>query len=132
MATEVQREETPVMGVRTTDDLAAIRSAWERLEEIVPLRGRKFFGAVDKSASDYFACVEVHDDEDPAELGLEPGTLPGGRYLRERLRSEPPELYDRIAPAFQALAATTQRDESRPEIEFYRRHDEVDVLFPVA
>jgi len=132
MATEVQREETPVMGVRTTDDLAAIRSAWERLEEIVPLRGRKFFGAVDKSDSEYFACVQMHNDEKPAQLGLEQGTLPGGRYLRERLRGEPPELYDRIAPAFQALAATTRRDESRPEIEFYRGRDEVDVLFPMA
>jgi predicted lactoylglutathione lyase len=36
----VEREDTRVRGIRTTDDLDAIRSAWERLEEIVPLRGR--------------------------------------------------------------------------------------------
>ena len=99
----VEREDTPVMGIRTADNLDEIRSAWERLEEIVPLRGRKFFAAVDTSASDYFACVQSRADDDPVALGLEPGTLPGGRYLRARLRGEPPGLYDQIGPAFEAL-----------------------------
>jgi len=128
----VDREETLVMGIRTTDDLHAIRSAWERLEEIVPLRGRKFFAAVDTSASDYLACVQLRDDDDPAALGLEATTLPGGRYLRARLHGEPPELYDQIRPAFEALVEQTDPDNSRPSIEFYRRRDEVDVLIPVA
>jgi hypothetical protein len=29
---------------------------------------------------------------------VESGTLPGGRYLRARLRGEPPEVYERIRP----------------------------------
>jgi hypothetical protein len=53
--------------------------------------------------------------DDPAALGLESGRLPGGRYLRTRLRGEPRQL-----------------DESSPSIEFYRRHDEIDLLLPVA
>jgi hypothetical protein len=128
----VDREDTRVMGIRTTDDLEAIRSAWEGLEEIVPLRGRKFFAAVDTSASEYFACVQLRDDDDPAAFGLEPATLPGGRYLRTRLRGDPPELYDRIRPAFEALVEQIDPDSSRPSIEFYRRRDEVDVLLPIA
>jgi DNA gyrase inhibitor GyrI len=128
----VEREDTRVMGIRTTDDQDAIRTAWERLEEIVPLRGRKFFAAVDTSASDYFACVQLCDDDDPVALGLEPRTLPGGRYLRARLRGEPPELYDQIGPAFDALVEQADPDATRPSIEFYRRRNEVDALLPVA
>ena len=52
--------------------------------------------------------------------------LPGGLYTRERLRGEPPEVYDRIAGA-----AEGPRDPSRPIIEHYRRRDEIDVLLPV-
>jgi hypothetical protein len=41
-------------------------------------------------------------------------------------------VYERIGPTFEALAQTTPPDESRPSIEFYRRHDEIDLLLPVA
>jgi predicted transcriptional regulator YdeE len=128
----VERDEIQVMGILTMDDLDAIRAAWQRLEEIVPLRGRKFFAAVDTSAGDYFACVQLRDGDDPRPLGLEVRTLPGGRYLRARLRGEPPELYDQIGPAFEALVEQAEPDANRPSLEFYRRRDEVDVLVPVA
>ncbi len=36
-----------------------------------------------------------------------------------------------IAPAFEKLAECADRDRSRPGIEFYRRHDVVDLLLPV-
>jgi DNA gyrase inhibitor GyrI len=132
MASQVEREEIPVLCVRTTCELAAIRHAWDRLESVVPLHGRKFFGVVEAAGAAYLACAELKAGDDPASLGLERETLPGGRYLRERLRGEPPEVYERIAPAFQALAETAERDQTRPEIEFYRRRDEIDVLFPVT
>jgi hypothetical protein len=48
------------------------------------------------------------------------------------LRGEPPQVYERIAPTFEALAKTTRSDESRPSIEHYRRRDEIDLLLPVA
>ena len=62
---------------------------------------------------------------------LESGTLPGGRYLRARLRGEPPGLYERIKPVFDELARKAEADESRPSLEHYRRRDEVDLLLPV-
>jgi hypothetical protein len=65
-------------------------------------------------------------------LGLESFVLPGGRYLRERLRGEPPDVYDEIAPTFQMLVEQAEVDETRPSIEFYRRRDEIDLLLPVT
>ena len=120
------------MFLRTEDEPGAIGRAWERLEALVELRGRKFFGAFDPSTREYRACVQLQEGDDPAALGLETGTLPGGRYLRVRLRGEPPEVYERIAPTFEALAEAAQPDATRPSIEFYRRNDEIDLLLPVA
>lgn len=129
----VERDETPVMFVRGNDDQADIGRAWAELEEVVgSLKGRKFYGAVDKDGSEYRACVEIRDGDDPAALGLEAGSLPGGTYLRARIGGEPPRVYELIVPAFQELARTAARDDSRPEIEFYRRHDAIDLLMPVA
>ncbi len=128
----IERDETQVMFLRTTDDPAKIGGLWERLEALVGLRGRKFFGAFDASTREYRVCVQVREDDDPSALGLESGTLPGGRYLRARLRGEPPEVYERIGPTFAALVKAARPDETRPSIEFYRHRDEIDLLLPVA
>ena len=131
-ATPVERAETEVMFLRTEDEPVEIRRGWERLEAVVGLRGRKFFGAFDPSTREYRACVQVRKGDDPAALGLESGTLPGGRYLRTRLRGEPPEVYERIGPTFAALVKAARPDETRPSIEFYRHRDEIDLLLPVT
>ena len=107
-----------------------IGRAWNELEAVVPLRGRHFYGAYDPIADDYRACVEVRDG-DELVLGLENGTLPGGRYLRTRLRGEPPGLYERIKPTFDTMLEQTKADETRPSLEHYRRHDEIDLLLPI-
>jgi hypothetical protein len=131
-ATPVERPEIEVLFLRTEDDPAAIGRGFERFEATIGLRGRKFFGAYYPVTGEYRACVQAREGDDPAALELETGLLPGGRYLRTRLRGEPPQVYERIAPTFEALVQTTRPDESRPSIEFYRRHDEIDLLLPVA
>jgi DNA gyrase inhibitor GyrI len=128
----VERPETEVMFLRAKDEPAEIQAAWERLEAVVGLRGRKFFGAFQPSTREYRACVEVREGDDPGALGLESGTLPAGRYLRARLRGEPPEVYERIAPTFAELVKAARPDATRPSIEFYRRRDEIDLLLPIA
>ena len=120
------------MFIRTPDNVEAFGPAFLRLERLVGLRGRKYYGAFYAREMEYRACVELEEGDDLETLGLESGTLPGGRYLRARLRGEPPEVYARIGPTFEALIAQTEPDESRPSIEFYRRFDEVDLLLPVA
>jgi hypothetical protein len=128
---EVEREELAVQFVRVPDRIEEIRRAWSELEAVVPLRGRRFYGAFDPVANDYRACVVVRDGDAPVP-GLHSGTLPGGRYLRARLRGEPPELYERIAPTFGELVRHTVPDESRPSLEYYRRYDEIDLLLPIV
>ena len=130
-ATPVEREEIAVMFIRTPDDPMEFGPAFQRLEDLVGTRGRKFYGAFYPREQEYRACVVMKDRDDPAALGLEEGALPGGRYLRARLRGEAPALYERIAPTFGELVKQTPPDEARPSLEFYRRHDEVELLLPV-
>ena len=132
MTDTVIRDETPVMFRRARDEVDEIRRAWTALEATVgSLRGRKFFGAFDAATGEYRACAQLREDDDPASLGLEIGTLPGGAYLHERLKGEPPEIYGRIGPTFDKLLEQAAYDETRPSIEFYRSRDVIDLLLPV-
>jgi hypothetical protein len=127
---EIERDEIAVQFVRVPEGLAHIRRAWEELETVVALRGRHFYGAFDPVANDYRACVEVREGDEVVP-GLESGTLPGGRFLRARLHGDPPGLYERIGPTFDELTREAKPDATRPGIEHYRRHDEIDLLLPI-
>jgi predicted transcriptional regulator YdeE len=127
---EVERDEIEVQFVRVPDGFEEIGRAWKELETVVALRGRRFYGAYDSIADDYRACVEVRQGDERVP-GLENGSLPGGRYLRARLHGEPPALYERIKPTFDELLQQAKPDESRPSLEHYRRHDEIDLLLPI-
>jgi len=132
-ATVVKRAEIPVMFKRVADEQAAISGGWVELEEAVgSLRGRKFYGAFDETSREYRVCVQRRQGDRPESLGLEAGTLPGGRYARVRLQGEPPAVYEFIAPAFEKLAKRGDHDKSRLAIEFYRRRDVIDLLLPIA
>jgi hypothetical protein len=76
----VDRQPTPVLYVTCADEVPEIRAAWERLETVVPLRGRRFFGAAHADGT-YWACVQRLPDEAPG--ALEEGELPG-RAVRAR------------------------------------------------
>jgi hypothetical protein len=130
-ATPVERDELDVMFIHTQDEPVAIQRGWERLEALVGLRGRKFFGAFYPSTQEYRVCVQVREGDDPAAFGLESGTLAGGRYLRVRLLGEPPGVYERIGPTLEALEQRTRPDTTRPNIEFYRSRAEIDLLVPI-
>ena len=130
----VERRDVAVRYVQAIDELSQIQVAWSALEDaVVPHRGRRFLGTFDPHEGWYRACVVVRDDvpAPPAEGALPVMVIPGGRYVRLRLRSDAPGVYDEIAPAYQRLLATARRDDSRPSIEYYRRHDEIDVLMPI-
>lgn len=129
----VERDDISVMFRRTTDDQEAITRTWAEVEAAVgSLRGRKFYGAFFMSTSEYWVCVQLQEGDDPVTLRLEEGTLPGGRYARERLEGDPPAVYGLIKPTFDRLAEQrSDEDLSRPSIEFYRRHDVIDLLLPI-
>jgi len=128
---EVERDEVAVQFVRVPDGPEHIRRAWDELEAVVSLRGRHFYGAFDPVANEYRACVEVREGDELVP-DLESGTLPGGRYLRARLQGEPPAVYARIGPTIEEMKQGTTSDESRPTLEWYRRHDEIDILLPIV
>ena len=127
----IERTETPVMFKRVADEVTAIRRGMQEVEHAVGLRGRKYYGVFDNDG-EYRICVQLRDSDDPQTLGLEVGSLPGGRYARERLTGEPPKIYELIGPTFERLATRTDRDPSRPGIEFYRRRDVIDLLLPIV
>jgi hypothetical protein len=130
--TLVEYPEVPVMFVRAEDDQPSITRAWAELEDVVgSLRGRKFYGVFDPVSREYRACVARRLGDDPEALGLEAGTLSGGRYVRERIQGEPPAVYALIAPTFERLARRPDCDHQRPSVEFYRRRDVIDLLQPV-
>jgi hypothetical protein len=131
-ATAVERDEVDVMFLRIRDLVEEMGPAWQRLEDLVGTRGRKFLGAFYPATEEYRVCVQRKEGDDPQAFGLEAGSLPGGRYLRARLRGDPPAVYDRIKPTFEELARSAETDATRPSIEFYRRFDEIDLLLPLA
>ena len=121
-----------MMFLEVPDEPVDIGRAWAQLEEILgSLRGRKFLGTFDGATGRYRAGVQLLADDDPDALGLRTALVPGGPYLRARIRGEPPELYERIPSVFAELEAAATRDNERPGIEFYRRWNEVDLLLPL-
>jgi hypothetical protein len=131
--TTVERNDLAVLFVseQGPPEEAAPR-AWEHLESVLPdLKGRKCYGAFYPPSSEYRACIAIGDFAEDARLGLETAVLPGGTYLRARLRGAPPELYRRIGPTFDELSAAASPDLDRPGLEYYRRAGEVDLFLPI-
>ncbi len=129
----VERTPVAVRYVQVEDEISQIRVAWPTLEAAVgSLRGRRFVAAFDPVQGWYRACVQIQADATPAERDLPEMVIPGGRFVRIRLRGEPPGVYSEIGPAYQLLESSARRDDARPSLELYRRLDEIDVLMPVT
>jgi hypothetical protein len=67
---------------------------------------------------------------DAVKLGLAEAVIPGGPYLRATVVGQPPAVYEQIGPTFEELEKHAPPDASRPLIEFYRRHNEIELLVP--
>jgi hypothetical protein len=132
-ASVVERDQVRVMFRRSSDEQTSITRTWSEVESLLgSLRGRKFYGVFNSETKEYWVCVQWRSGDDADALGLEDGVIAGGRYVRERLEGEPPGVYRLIQPTMERLAARPDRDPSRPEVEFYRRHDVIELLVPVA
>ena len=127
----IDREPVRVMGSTCADDVAEIQRLWSWFEELVGLRGRKMYGAVDVVTHTYTTCTPIRRDDDPLRLGLNVGQLPGGSFLRGHLHGDAPRLYSLIAPGFEELQAVRSTDLGRPMVEYYKRQDQVELWLPV-
>jgi hypothetical protein len=129
----VELDEAPALSRDVTLDIAAIQAAWPDFEgSFDSLQGRKMMGLFYGEDGVYrLSCVRLDRDHDNP-LGLDQTVIPGGSYLRLRLRGSAPSIYEDIAPAFDVLFEHADHDPQRPHIEYYRREGEVDCLVPIS
>ena len=131
MANDITRlQPIDVMYVREYE--RPTEDAFAELEAVVGVKGRRFYGVYDAGAGRYWTCVLRREEDDPARLGLNAGIIAGGLYASARLRGDYDTLIALIAPAFEEMTARHNADQSRPSIEFYRRHDEFVLYLPVV
>jgi hypothetical protein len=67
----------------------------------------------------------------PDRLGALLGPLAGGYYLRGRLTGAPDEIYRLIGDGMSELQAVAAADDTRPLVEFYRRHKQIELRIPI-
>jgi hypothetical protein len=126
--TEERLDDFEVMYVEAVDGLNGVPAAFRDLEERLDgLRGRRFYGTFDGER--YRACVVPRDAEEPAALGLDTWTVPGGLYARRKLVDWVERVHT-IGAEFHAMAAEHPWDETRPSIEFYRSLRELVLYLP--
>ena len=125
--------DTPALSRDVALDVDAVQAAWPAFEGAFDsLQGRRMMGLVYGGSAVYrLACARLErDGENP--LGLDETMIPGGDYLRLRLRGAAPHVYGQISDAFDVLFALANHDADRPHIESYRREGEVDCLVPIS
>jgi hypothetical protein len=136
MDTIVDRRQIEVLRVRADMKGKGPKAAFDALESKLPsLRGRRFFGTFRMldDGEEYYACVERLPTEDAAALGLEVGTIPGGRYVRRRVWDwESVVAAGKMKEISEEFARGYVLDPDRPSIEYYRSMKELHILLPVA
>jgi len=129
---EVTLDDSPALSRDVPLDIARVQRAWPGFEgSFDSLRGRRMMGLSYEDDGVYRMTATRLDRDAGNPLGHDETVVPGGRYLRLRLRGTAPALYDDIGPAFDALFARADHDPSRPHIESYRAEGEVDCLVPI-
>lgn len=124
--------ETPALSRDVALDIDAVQAAWPAFEGAFDsLQGRRMMGLVYGGDAVYRLASVRLDRDTHNPLGLDETSIPGGDYLRLRLRGEAAEVYGQISAAFEALFALADHDSDRPHIESYRREGEVDCLVPI-
>lgn len=128
----VTLEDTPALSRDIPFELSIIQAAWPEFENAFDsLRGRKMMGLVFNDGDRYRLSSVRLDRDDRNPLLLDETVIPGGDYLRLRLRGEPSVINAKIPEAFDALFESADHDSERPHIESYRREGEIDCLVPV-
>jgi hypothetical protein len=104
--------------------------AFDRLEaKLATLKGRRFYGVVLNGA--YRACVAIKPDDDPDALPHPTWSIPGGRYVRQKLANWEQHRH-LIGPSMMRLRERTDCDASRLCIEYYRSQRELLLLVPIV
>ena len=105
--------------------------AFTRLEQVVPLKGNRFFATFDVASKQYRACVALKAGETGEQYGLREGVLAGGTYACAKLVGAFADIVPRIGPTFVEMRQKHARDPSRLPIEYYKRHTEIVLYLPI-
>jgi hypothetical protein len=133
----VDFQDVQVMRVRADLKGKGPPEAFNQLESKLPtLRGRKFYGSYRRTpqGEEYYACVARVESDNPEAMGLETGTLPGGRYARRKVVDWERVIAEGRLPGIIAEAIEAHGEELDPGrfcLEFYRSQDEMVLLVPV-
>jgi len=128
---EVTIDPVEVMYVEAKGGLSGVREAWSTLESKLPsLKRRKFYGTYHDDDKVYRACTATMDDKEPEKLGLSTWTIPGGKFVREKIVDYASRV-EIIGETFESMAQEYDCDPNRPSIEFYRSQREVILLLPI-
>lgn len=129
----IELDDTPALSRDVTLDIATVQAAWPDFEGAFDsLQGRRMMGLF-YGGNGVYRLSSVRLDRDHGNpLGLDETVIPGGSYLRLRLRGSAPSIYEDISPAFDVLFEHADHDPERPHIEYYRREGEVDCLVPIT
>lgn len=135
MDTYVERPEVEVLRVLADMKGGGPAEAMRTLESrLSSLRGRRFYGIFRllSEGEEYFACVERVASDNPAAMGLEVGTIPGGLYVRRKVLDwEKVIASGKLGSVFQEMVGCYQVDRDRPGVEYYRSMTELHLLVPV-
>ncbi len=113
----------------TAESMEKIPQTFRKLEASLPsMKGRKFYGTYQNGV--YKACVAMLDSDNPSALGLDTDTIPGGKYVGEKLDNWQQHIKE-IGQWFMETSDKVDFDESRPSIEFYRSMTELMMYLPV-
>jgi len=105
--------------------------AFARLEQVVPLKGNRFYATFEPRTQEYRACAALKDGERGSTYGLPEGLLAGGTYASTKLKGAFAEIVRSIGPAFECLRQEYKEDPRRLSIEYYKRDTEVILYLPI-
>jgi hypothetical protein len=83
---ETTIESIHVMSVKAIGGTKGAQEAFNLLEsKLQTLKGRRFYGTFNAFTDEYRANVQMIPGEVAKSLGLEDWTIPGGRYLKQKV-----------------------------------------------
>lgn len=116
------------------NDIANQKNAWPKFEDYFPsLVGRKMYGLDYDESKVYRVCSLVLKNDYGENFGLKQFEFEGGTYVRLRLKFDPPDLFEKIGPAYDFLINKYEEsiEWSLPMIEHYKANNILDIMIPV-
>ena len=132
---EVTVEKMNFLYIEIPNDIDNQKKAWPTFEARFPsLTGRKMYGLDYGESKLYRVCTLVLESDHGELFGFDQFEFEGGTYIRLRLKFDPPELYEKIGPAYQLLIGHYEEDInwSFPFIEQYKEKNILDIMIPIT